>query len=199
MIPIAREEVRRYRQLDDPRGLYLALGGLAYAGSSSSDQRSEADRDAQAAPAELDRIEQPEWPARLRCWAVVARTMVLRDDLPALIASLRAMHALASSVGATERALTAQVNTLGALYGQRRIDEAIEQSTVIQSGVLGGERLGTVLLELAEALAEQGETGEARDFASEGLRVLRQCNGMVEAFAGLAAIALAEGRCEDAA
>jgi len=40
---------------------------------------------------------------------------------------------------------------------------------------------------------------EARDFASEGTRVLRQCNATLEAFAGLASVALAEGRAEDAA
>jgi predicted ATPase/class 3 adenylate cyclase len=200
VIPVAREAVQRYRELDDPRGLYFALGGLVYAGFTFCEPGSEADRDARTALAELDQIERPEWPARLRCWTIVARTMSRRDDLAARIAPLRAMHELASSAGATERALTAQVNILGALYGLGRIDEAIDLSrTVIQSGLLGGERLGSVLLDLAQALAERGKTGESRDFASEGLRVLRQCNGMVEAFAGLAAIALAEGRGEDSA
>ena len=73
-IAAGREAVHRYRELDDQRGLYLALCTLAYAGSVFSDPGSEADRDAQVALAELDRLERPEWPARLRCWATVART-----------------------------------------------------------------------------------------------------------------------------
>jgi hypothetical protein len=200
VIPIAREAVKRYRALADPRGLYFALAGFVYAGLTFGEPGSEAERDAGAALAELDAIERPEWPARLRCWAIVARTRSRGDDYAARITSLRAMHELASAAGATERALTAEMNIIEALHKLRRTDEAIGIArSVIESGLLGGERLGVLLLNLAEALAGQGKTGESRDFASEGLRVLRQCNGMVDAFASLAEIALAEGRSEDAA
>ena len=199
-IAAAREAMDRYRELDDQRGLYLALCTLAYAGSVFSDPGSDADRDAQVALAELDRLERPEWPPRLRCWATVARTYNLRDDLAGRLAPLRAMHELAHSVGATERALTAQVNMLGALRSLGRTDEAIDLGrSVIDAGLLAGERLGGVLLDLSEALVTRNRTAESREYARDALRVMRQCNGACEAFTALASIALAEGRAEDAA
>ncbi len=199
VIPAAREAVHRYREVDDQRGLYLALIALAYAGSVFSDPGSDADRDAGVALAELNRLERPEWPARLRCWATVARTYHFRDDLAGRLAPLRAMHELAHSVGATERALTAQANMLGALRSLGRIDEAIDLArSIIDTGLLAGERLGGVLLDLSEGLVKRNMTAESRKYAREGLRVMRQCNGACEAFAALASIALAEGRAEDA-
>ena len=199
-IAAAREAVHRYRELDDPRGLYLALCALAFAGSVFSDPGSDADRDAGVALAELNRLERPEWPARLRCWAAVARTHHPRDDLAGRLAPLRAMHELASSVGATERALTAHVNMLWALRTLGRDDDANHLArTIIDGGVLAGERLGEVLLNLSEGLVKRNMTAEAREYAREGLRVMRQCNGACEAFATLASIALSEGRAEDAA
>ena len=110
------------------------------------------------------------------------------------------MHELARSVGATERALTAQVNMLAALCSLGRTDEAIDLArSIIDEGLLAGERLGGVLLTLSEALATRNRTAESREYARDALRVLRQCNGACEAFTGLASIALAEGRAEDAA
>jgi predicted ATPase/DNA-binding winged helix-turn-helix (wHTH) protein len=200
VIAPAREAVRRYRELDDQRGLYLALCALAFAESAFSDAGSDADRDAQVALAELDRLERPEWPARLRCWATVARTYKLRDDLAGRLAPLRAMHELAHSVGATERALTAQVNMLGALRSLGRTDEAIDLArSIIDGGLLAGERLGFVLLDLSEALVKRNGAAESRECAREGLRVMRQCNGACEAFTKLASIASSDGRAEDAA
>ncbi len=46
---------------------------------------------------------------------------------------------------------------------------------------------------------KSNRTAESREYAREGLRAWRQCNGACEAFAALASIALAEGRAEDAA
>jgi hypothetical protein len=199
-IEAAREAVRRYRELDDPRGLYLALVALAWAGSAFSDPGSDADRDAREALVEIDRLEQPEWPARLRSWAIVARTTTLRDDAAGRLAPLRAMYELAYSVGATERALTAQVNILATLASLDRTDEVIDLArSLIDEGLLAGERLGAVLLGLSEALVKRKRTAESREYAREGLRVMRQCNGACEAFAALASIALWEGRVEDAA
>jgi hypothetical protein len=65
----AREAVARYRELGDAQGLYFALCGLAFAVSLYSEPGSADARDGAAALAEFDRIERPEWPARLRCWA----------------------------------------------------------------------------------------------------------------------------------
>ena len=200
VIAAAREAVHRYREVDDQRGLYLALIALTYAGSVFSDAGSDADRDAGVALAELNRLEQPEWPARMRCWATVARTYHLRDDLAGCLAPLRAMYELAHSVGATERALTAQVNMLAALCRLGLYDDAIDLGrTIIDRGLLAGERLGSVLLNLSEALVKRNMTAESREYAREALRVMRQCNGACEAFAALASIALSEGRIEDAA
>ena len=110
------------------------------------------------------------------------------------------MHELACSVGATERALTAQINMLWALHALGRTDEAIDLArSIIDGGLLAGERLGCVLLSLSEGLAKRNMTAESREYAREGLRVMRQCNGACEAFAALASIALSEGRAEDAA
>ena len=199
-IAAARDAVHRYRQLDDQRGLYMALCTLAYAGAVFSDPGSDAEEEARVALAELDRLERPEWPARLRCWAAVARTTNLGDDVAGRLAPLRAMHELAHSVGATERALTAQVNLLGAIKRLGRTDEAIDLArNIVDAGLLAGERLGDVLLTLSEALATRNRTAESREYARYALRVLRQCNGACEAFTGLASIALAEGRVEDAA
>jgi len=199
-IAAARDAVHRYRQLDDQRGLYMALCTLAYAGAVFSDPGSDAEEEARVALAELDRLERPEWPARLRCWAAVARTTNLGDDVAGRLAPLRAMHELAHSVGATERALTAQVNLLGAIKRLGRTDEAIDLArNIVDAGLLAGERLGDVLLTLSEALATRNRTAESREYARHALRVLRQCNGACEAFTGLASIALAEGRVEDAA
>ena len=200
VIAAAREAVCRYRGLDDQRGLYLALIALAYAGSVFSGPGSDADRDAGVALAELDRMERPDWPARLRCWATVARTYHLRDDVAGRLAPLRAMHELAHSVGATERSLTAQVNMLGALRSLGRDDDANDLArNIIDGGLLAGERLGGVLMGLSEGLVKRNMTAESRECAREGLRVMRQCNGACEAFAALASIALSEGRAEDAA
>ena len=200
VIAPAREAVRRYRELDDQRGLYLALCALAFAGSVFSDPGSDADRDAGVALAELNRLERPEWPARLRSWATVARMTNLRDDLAGRLAPLRTMYELACSVGATERALTAQVNMLGALRGLGRTKEADGLArSIIDAGVLAGERLGGVLLDLSEALVKGNRNAESREYAREGLRVMRQCDSACEAFAALASIALSEGRAEDSA
>jgi len=199
-IEAAREAVRRYRELNDQRGLYLALCALAFAGSRFSDAGSDADRDARAALAELDRLERPEWPARLRCWATVARAYTLRDDINGRLAPLREMNELAQSVGATERALTAQVNMLAALSSLGRTDETIDLArNIIDGSSLAGERLGSVLLILSEALVKSNRTTESREYARRGLHAWRQCNGACEAFAALASIALAERRTEDAA
>jgi hypothetical protein len=197
-IEAAREAVRRYRELDDPRGLYLALCALAYAGSNFADPGSDADRDARVALAELDRLERPEWPARLRCWATVARTTTLRDDSAGRLAPLRTMYELARSVGATERALTAQVNMLDALRSLDRTEEANDLArSIIDGGLLAGERLGYVLLGLSQALVKRNSTAESREYAREGLRVMRQCNGACEAFAALASIAISLKRIAD--
>jgi predicted ATPase/DNA-binding winged helix-turn-helix (wHTH) protein len=200
VIPSAREAVRRYREVDDPHGLCLALCALAWAGCVFSEPGSDADQDARLALAELDRLERPEWPARLRCWFVVARAANLRGDVAGRLAPLRTMYELAHSVGATERALTAQTNMLSALLSLGRTDEAIDLArSMVDSALLGGERLGGVLLNLSEALVTKDRAAEARDYAREGLRVMRQCNGTCEAFVALASIALLEGRIEDAA
>jgi len=89
---------------------------------------------------------------------------------------------------------------LGALRGLGLTDEVIDLArSIIDAGLLAGERLGDVLLTLSEALATRSRTAESREHARHALRVLRQCNGTCEAFTGLASIALAEGRAEDAA
>ena len=200
VITAAYESVSRYRQLDDPRGLYLALAGLAFAGASFSEPGSDADRDAQAALADLNRLERPEWPARLRCWAIVARTKHIRNDPAGHLASLKAMYELARAVRATERALTAQMNMLGVLRNLGRIDEVIDLArSVIAAGALAGERLGFVLLDLGEALVKTNRITEARECAREGLRVMSQCDAACEAFSVLGSIALSDGRPEDAA
>jgi predicted ATPase len=199
-IAAAREAVERYRQLDDARGLYFALCGLAFAGSLYSEPGSADAQDAAAALAEFDRLERPDWPARLRCWGVIARTTAEHADPAARIKHLRAMYELACSVGATERALTAQSNMLGTLHALGRIDEFVDLSRrIVDDNVLAGERLGNVLLGLATTLAAQGSAEEARKYASEGLRVMQRCNEAFEAFAELASLALAERRDDDAA
>lgn len=199
-IAAAREAVERYRELDDARGLYFALCARAFAGSMYSEPGSDDARDAAAALAEFDRIEQPDWPARLRCWGVVARTTAQRAGPAARVTHLRAMYELACSVGATERALTAQTNMLGALQKLGRIDEFIDLSrAIVEDHVLGGERLGMVLLGLANTLAARGNAEESRALAREGLRVMERCNEAFEAFAELVSLALAERRDEDAA
>jgi len=71
--------------------------------------------------------------------------------------------------------------------------------SIIDTGLPAGERLGAVLLDLSEALVKRNRIAESREYAREGLRVMRQCNGVCEAFAALASIALSEGRAEDAA
>jgi len=110
------------------------------------------------------------------------------------------MYELAQSVGATERALQAQVNMVWALRSLGRTDEAIDLArSIVDGGLLAGERLGFVLLNLSEGLVKRNRTAESREYAREGLRVMRQCNGACEAFAALASIALLEGRAEDAA
>ena len=109
------------------------------------------------------------------------------------------MNELAQSVGATERALTAQVNMLGVLRSLGQTEDAIDLArNIIDEGLLAGERLGEVLMHLSEAIVTRN-AAESREYAREGLRVWRQCNGACEAFTMLASIALAEGRVEDAA
>jgi predicted ATPase/DNA-binding winged helix-turn-helix (wHTH) protein len=182
-IAAARDAVHRYRELDDQRGLYLALCTLAWAGAVFSDPGSGAEREARVALAELDRLERPELAPRLRCWATVARTANLRDDLAGRLSLLRAMHELAHSVGATERALTARCNMLWALHSLGRTDEAIDLArSIIDAGLLAGERLGEVLLTLSHALATRNRTAESRECARDALRVMSQCNGACEAF-----------------
>jgi hypothetical protein len=110
------------------------------------------------------------------------------------------MYELACSVGALERALTAQMNMLDALHSLGRIDEFIDLSrTIVADNMLAGERLGGVLLQLANTLAARGDVDESRECARKGLRVMEQCNEAFEAFAELASLALAERRDEDAA
>jgi len=70
---------------------------------------------------------------------------------------------------------------------------------LVKSGQLRGERLGGVLLDLAEALVRRGEVAESRQFAREGLRVLTQCNSAHVAFAVLFETATIERRYHDAA
>jgi len=55
------------------------------------------------------------------------------------------------------------------------------------------------LLDLSEALVKGNRNAESREYAREGLRVMRQCDSACEAFAALASIALSEGRAEDSA
>ena len=96
--------------------------------------------------------------------------------------------------------MTAQMNMLGALHALGRIDEFIDLSrTIVADDVLAGERLGGVLLQLANILAARGNAEESRHFARKGLRVMEQCNEAFEAFAELASLALAERRDDDAA
>jgi len=53
-------------------------------------------------------------------------------------------------------------------------------------------------MHLSEAIVTRN-AAESREYAREGLRVWRQCNGECEAFVALASIALADRRAEDAA
>jgi predicted ATPase/DNA-binding winged helix-turn-helix (wHTH) protein len=200
VVVAAREAVDRYREIDDEQGLYLALAGLAFAGASFGEPGSDAVRDAQVAVAELDRLERPQWPARLRCWGRAARTRHLHDDPARRLASLQTMYDLAESVGATERALTAQTNMLDALRDLGRIGDAIDLArAAVARGLLAGERLGFVLLGLSEDLVKTNRADEARQCARDALRVMSQCDASCEAFFALASIALGEGRCDDAA
>ena len=199
-IQASREAVRRFRAINAPQELYLALNGLAWAGTISGQPDSDDDREACAALLELTGLEGPDLPARCRCWSAVVRSQRLRSQREAQVKLLTEMHDLALSIGATERALTAEVNLLYPLLELGRIDEMVARSrNLLGSGQLHGERLGNVLLDLAEALVRRGETAESRQFAREGLRVLTRCNSAHVAFAALFEIAAIERRYEDAA
>jgi hypothetical protein len=199
-IQASREAVRRFRAINAPQELYLALNGLAWAGTVSAQPDSDDEREARAALQELTDLEGPDLPARYRCWSLVVRSRRLGSDLEAQVTLLNEMHELALSVGATERALTAEVNLLYPLLELGRVDEMVARSrNLVGSGQLHGERLGNVLLDLAEALVRRGETAESRQFAREGLRVLTLCNSAHVAFAALFEIAAIERRYEDAA
>jgi hypothetical protein len=79
------------------------------------------------------------------------------------------MYELARSVGATERALTAQVNMLWTLRSLGRNDDVNDLArSIIDWGLLAGERLGFVLLNLSEELMKRNRTAESRERASEG-------------------------------
>ena len=188
------------RTIGAPHDLYLALTGLAWAGTISAEPHSDGDREACAALEELTSLESPDLPIRYLCWSLVVRSWRLRGDHEAQVKVLNEMRELALSVGATERALTADINILYPLLELGRIDEMIARSrNLISSSQLRGERLGKVLFDLAEALVRRGETAESREFAREGLRVLIRCNSAHVAFGALFEIATLERRYQDAA
>ena len=163
----AREAMAAWRNLDDQRELYLALGRLALVAAETGDFDAAEDALAQAG-----RIEDPSWPPRLRgsFVALVSIVSVHRADADGYRRSVRLELALAEQAGANFAAALARDKLADAAAMAGDFDEAVTLGRAVvaeQRTLVRKSRLHAALNNLCGALLMQGDLESAREAALE--------------------------------
>ena len=171
--PAALRAAELYAQIGDARGRYLALAHLAFSHSGSGGSAPEA----AAALAEMQRIEEPSWPAALRLFGrKIEANLALGDgNFEAARAATRARLELASACGLQRDVNAALGNLADLALVAGDADEAVRLGRSLLMRLRRRDAATRAMAQgnLLHALLAQGSDGEARVAAAEVVNKLR--------------------------
>lgn len=195
----ARQAVDRWRELDDPRRLYLSLSQLAkeFAGVGNFEA-------AREALDEAHRLEKASWPARMRYAHAreATRIIMLRGDPNASLDCIRIELALAEASGSEYAAAFARYRLADAALMAGHADEAVMLGRAVvaeQRTLFRQSRLGGALHNLCGALLVQGDQDGAWLAATEAWPRLVESGGYGYLLNHLALLGVRYGRFQEAA
>jgi len=194
--PAAQRAAELYAQIGDARGRYLSLAHLAFSYSGSGGTAPEA----AVALAEMQRIEDPRWPAALRLFGrkIEANLALADGDFEAARAATRTRLELASACG-LQRDVNAALGNLADLaliVGDA--GEAVRLGHSLLARLRRRDAATRAMVEgnLLHALLARGSDDEARTAAAEVIDKLRPLGFMFLMYIcdALALLAAREGR-----
>ena len=198
--PTAQRAAELYARIGDARGRYLALAHLVFTHSGSGGAP-----EAVTAFAEMQRLEDPDWPPSVRGFGrkVEANHALDRGDFDHATSATRERLALGTECG-SRREVNASLNNLADLALIRGdADEAARMCRLLIPRLQARETStrAVTMGNLLNALLKQGDGAEARIAATELVAVLRQIDFLFLMFVadGLALLAAREGRLATAA
>ena len=203
MLTGARRAVADHRLAADSRGVYLALRCIV--GSDASDCSDGGADEADQALADMARLEQANWPPRLRAQRLLAELGLLRvrgqfDDAQH---SGQQLLALAENAGLDSVAAAAMAGLAQVSLALGRPDDAlaVARRLLATADARRGNFALPALMSVAEAQLALGHVDAARQAVAEFLTLSRSRNWewMAMHAAGFAALAVAEGRLPAAA
>ena len=163
----ARIAIALYRTLDDRIGLYLALAELSM---SDPAQMSEEQR---AALDEMTALDDPSWPAMVRCRGAMAelRACSTAGDFGAAEAAAQRMLLLAEGSGDSVQVNGTLANLADLALSLGHVDEAVSHGVALERRLRGTHQqmnLAFARVNLAGALLAQGSLQQARQTALAG-------------------------------